>query len=62
MSHLNRTKPHFVSFAYYDLPYEPVDALRAKGCPIISWTIKSPEQQAVARRHSDQVTFEGYLA
>jgi glycerophosphoryl diester phosphodiesterase len=62
MSHLPRTRPHFVSFAYIDLPHAPVSALRAQGHPIISWTIKSPAQEEVALRHSDQVTFEGYLA
>ncbi len=60
--HLHRTCPHFVSFYYADLPYAPVQAIRAAGHPIITWTIRSKEQEALARRYSDQVTFEGYLA
>ena len=60
--HLEHTRPHFVSFYFRDLPYAPVQAIRAAGHPIISWTIRSKEQEAVARRYSDQITFEGYAA
>ncbi|HVL21332.1 MAG TPA: phosphodiesterase, partial [Amaricoccus sp.] len=27
-----------------------------------TWTVRSPEQEAEARRVADNVTFEGYLA
>jgi glycerophosphoryl diester phosphodiesterase len=60
--HLHKTRPNFVSFYYADLPYAPVQAIRAAGHPIITWTIRNKEQEAAARRYSDQVTFEGYLA
>jgi glycerophosphoryl diester phosphodiesterase len=62
LSHLARTKPHFVSYYFRDLPFAPVQVLRAAGHPIITWTIRSPEQARVALRYSDQVTFEGYAA
>ncbi len=60
--HLDRTKPHFISFNYHDLPFAPVQAIRAAGHPIITWTIRSKEEEQVARRYSDQVTFESYAA
>jgi glycerophosphoryl diester phosphodiesterase len=60
--HLETSRPHFVSFYFRDLPYAPVQAIRAAGHPIISWTIRSREQEVIARRYSDQVTFEGYAA
>jgi glycerophosphoryl diester phosphodiesterase len=60
--HLEKTRPHFVSFYFRDLPYAPVQAIRAAGHPIISWTIRSKEQETIARRYSDQITFEGYAA
>lgn len=60
-SHVARTQPHFVSFYFGDLPFAPVTELRRGGCPVISWTIRSPDEAAAALRHSDQVTFEGYL-
>jgi glycerophosphoryl diester phosphodiesterase len=62
MSHLARTKPHFVSYYFRDLPFAPIQTIRAAGHPIITWTIRSKEQERVARRYSDQVTFEGYDA
>ncbi len=60
-SHLDRTEPHFISFDYRELPYLPVAEFRAAGGPVITWTIKSPEAAAMARRNCDQITFEGFL-
>ncbi len=60
--HLEYTRPHFVSFYFRDLPYAPVQAIRAAGHPVVSWTIRNTEQEAVARRYSDQITFEGFAA
>ncbi len=60
--HLPRTRAHFVSFNFNELPFEPVSEIRAAGHPVISWTIKSPEAAARARRWSDQITFEGFMA
>jgi glycerophosphoryl diester phosphodiesterase len=61
-SHLVRTEPHFISFDYRQLPFAPVTEFRQAGNPVITWTIKSPEAAAQARRHCDQITFEGFLA
>lgn len=60
-SHAGRTEPHFISFYFRDLPFAPVTELHRTGHPVISWTIRSPEDAALARRNSDQVTFEGFL-
>ena len=60
--HLPKTRAHFVSFNYAELPFEPVSEIRAAGHPIITWTIKSAEAAAQARRWSDQITFEGFMA
>lgn len=61
-SHLARTEPHFISFDYRQLPFAPVTQFRHAGNPVITWTIRSPEAAAVARRYCDQITFEGFLA
>jgi glycerophosphoryl diester phosphodiesterase len=61
-SHLERTRPHFVSFYFRELPFAPVQQIRELGHPVITWTIRSKEEEAQAKRYSDQVTFEGYLA
>jgi glycerophosphoryl diester phosphodiesterase len=60
-SHLPATRPHFVSFDFTQLPYEPVSKLRASGHPVITWTIESQLQATEALKHCDQVTFQGYL-
>lgn len=60
--HLEKTKPHFISFNFRDLPFAPVQAIRAAGHPIITWTIRSKEEERQALRYSDQVTFESYAA
>ena len=61
-SHLARTRPDFVSFFYEELPWAPITALRASGMPIITRTIRSPQQAVMAMRCSDQITFEGFAA
>ena len=61
-SHVVRTRPDFVSFYFEELPWAPITALRASGMPVITWTIRSPEQAVIALRCSDQITFEGFTA
>ena len=62
LAHLPRTRPDFISFYYGELPWAPLTAYRSAGFPIISWTIRSPEQAAMAQRYSDQITFERFHA
>jgi glycerophosphoryl diester phosphodiesterase len=59
-SHLPRTRPHFVSFDFKGLPFGPVSEIRNAGHPVISWTIESEREAALAMRYSDQVTFQNY--
>jgi glycerophosphoryl diester phosphodiesterase len=60
--HLAETRPHFVSYYFRDMPFPAIQNIRSAGHPVISWTIRSPEQESLARRWSDQITFEGYGA
>lgn len=62
LSHLDRTCPHFLSYYFRDLPFAPVQQIRAAGFPVITWTIRSREEESQALRYCDQVTFEGYIA
>ena len=61
-AHVTRTRPDFVSFYFEQLPWAPITAMRTSGMPIITWTIRSPQQAVMARRCSDQITFEGFAA
>lgn len=60
LSHVPRTQPHFISYFHRDLPFEPVSQLRAQGMPVITWTIRSPEEASAALRYCDQITFEDF--
>ena len=51
----------FISHYHRDLSDPAVAALKARGMPVLCWTICSPEDDAEARRVADNVTFEGYL-
>lgn len=62
LSHLGRTCPHFVSYYFCELPFAPVQQIRAAGFPVIAWTIRSREEESQALRYCDQVTFEDYIA
>lgn len=52
----------FLSHHFRDLDRPRVRALQAKGAAILCWTIRSPEQEAAARRIAQNITFEGYPA
>jgi glycerophosphoryl diester phosphodiesterase len=60
-SHLAQTQPHFVSYYWRELPFEPVTEIRKAGHPVITWTLRSKEDASQALRYCDQITFEGYL-
>lgn len=54
-------RPDFVSYGISDLPNRFVTEFRATGKPVITWTIRTPEQAAFSAEHADQITFEGFL-
>ena len=51
----------FISHGAYDLRRPRVSALKAEGIRILTWTIRSAQQERIAREVADNVTFEGYL-
>ena len=52
----------FVSHDRKDLANPALARLKAEGLPILTWTIRSPAEEAAARRVADNITFEGYRA
>lgn len=50
----------FVSFDIGGLPSLATSLFRAFRGPLITWTIRTPEQREKARRCADQITFEGF--
>ena len=51
----------FVSYHVKALPNSFVARCRAAGLPVITWTVRTPEDVALTRAHADQMTFEGFL-
>lgn len=52
----------FISHEWTDLDRPRVAELKARGAAVLCWTIKSPADEATARRIADNITFEGYAA
>ncbi len=51
----------FISHNRRDLAMPRVMELKKTGATILCWTVRSPEEEAQARKIADNVTFEGYL-
>jgi glycerophosphoryl diester phosphodiesterase len=61
LRHAYRTRPHFVAWWVDELPAAaPWIARNIFGCPLLTWTVRTPEQRAVAARYADQMIFEGF--
>ena len=59
--HLHESRPDFLSWRVGDLP-GPVPYLcrRLGNMPVMTWTVRTPEQRALAQAHADQMVFEGF--
>jgi len=62
ISDFDRIGCAFISHYIAELDQPRVQQLKSQGTPIFCWTVKSPEQEAKARRTADNITFEGYRA
>jgi glycerophosphoryl diester phosphodiesterase len=60
LKHALRTRPHFIAYAVNDLPAPaPWIARHVFGLPLLTWTVRTPEQRDRAARYADQMIFEG---
>lgn len=55
-----RVEASFISHDWRALDMAPVAELKARGVPVLCWTIRDAEQEAQARQTADTITFEGY--
>ena len=59
--HAFRTRPHFVAYQVKDLPSAgPFIARYLFGLPLMTWTVRTPEDQTRAKRFANQMIFEGF--
>jgi glycerophosphoryl diester phosphodiesterase len=62
LRHAFRSRPHFVAYWVDELPAAaPWIARNIFGLPLLTWTVRTPEQRARAARTADQMIFEGFL-
>ena len=62
LRHAFRTRPHFVASWVNQLPAPaPWIARNLFGLPLLTWTVRTPEQRARAARYADQMIFEGFV-
>jgi glycerophosphoryl diester phosphodiesterase len=53
-----RSKPEFLAIDVNDLPSRLAARLRKRGIPVLTWTVRTAEQQALAAENADQIIFE----
>lgn len=59
--HAPRTRPHFVAYNVKDLPSPgPLIARYVFGLPLLTWTVRTPEDRRRAKSWADQMIFEGF--
>jgi glycerophosphoryl diester phosphodiesterase len=62
LEHVELARPHFLALSLDMLPHPRANALRAKGMPIVGWTVRDPDQWLAVKAHCDNVIFEGFAA
>ncbi|PTM43281.1 glycerophosphodiester phosphodiesterase family protein [Bosea sp. 124] len=59
--HFDESRPDFLSWKVSDLESAaPYLCRNALGMPLMSWTVRTPADRAMAARHADQMVFEGF--
>jgi glycerophosphoryl diester phosphodiesterase len=62
LRHGFHTEPHFVAYWVDQLPAPaPWIARNIFGLPLLTWTVRTPEQRQRAARYADQMIFEGFI-
>ncbi|KQP15448.1 glycerophosphodiester phosphodiesterase [Methylobacterium sp. Leaf93] len=59
--HLGASRPDFLSWRVDDLPCAATYLCRHLGqMPVMTWTVRNPDQRQRAHEHADQMVFEGF--
>jgi glycerophosphoryl diester phosphodiesterase len=60
--HAPRSRPDFVAYDVHALPMPgPALLRRVFGKPLLTWTVRTPDELAHARTYADQIIFEGFV-
>jgi len=60
LEHVDIARPHFLALSLDMLPNAQATALRAKGMPIIAWTVRKPSEWDAVKSHCDNLIFEAF--
>jgi glycerophosphoryl diester phosphodiesterase len=61
--HAGRSRPAFIAYKVSDLAgIAPRTARRIFGLPMLTWTVRTEADRAMAARYADQMIFEGFHA
>ena len=61
LEHVSTAKPHFLALGLDMLPSPEAAKLRAKGMPVVGWTLRGQEECAVHAESLDNYIFEGFV-
>jgi len=53
-----RARPDFLAYDIRDLPSPFAAAQRARGIPVLTWTVRTATAEETALRHADQIIYE----
>lgn len=53
-----RARPDFLAYDVQDLPSRFASAQRNRGLPLLSWTVRTPDERAKVAAHADAAIFE----
>ena len=60
-THALATRPQFIAYSVKDLPSAlPMAARRVLKLPLLTWTVRTPDDRERAARYADQMIFEGF--
>jgi glycerophosphoryl diester phosphodiesterase len=62
LEHVAIAKPHFLALALEMLPSPRAAEMRAKGMPVVAWTVRSPAEWDAVKDCCDNLIFEGFAA
>ena len=60
LEHVAIAQPHFLALSLDMLPGDTAAGYRAKGLPVIAWTVRDPDQWAAVTDACDNLIFEGF--
>ncbi len=58
--HTPANRPRFLAYRVGDLRSLAPRVARALGLPLLTWTVRTPEDRRMAARYADQMIFEGF--